>query len=111
MSGSQEVDGAVVNDRALLSRVGVVGCVVALDRDMEIIGDPAIISRGVFNVDDNPELIASCQKAVAKVINNLDISADEDKIRAAARGAINRIFKRKYGRRPVVVAELIFENR
>jgi ribonuclease J len=113
-SGDVMVDGLseggvsefVIRDRKHLASDGTVIVTLAIDRQTgEALSGPDLISRGFLHPEDSEELF---EEAKAKIVESLegmepDEEMDWDNVRSAVRDIATRFFKKKTGRRPVII--------
>lgn len=105
-SGIGDVGEAVLRDRKALSNDGIVVVVVAIDaEEARVIGEPDLISKGVFYLPESDgvldELRAELRNAIAEVsVEGIrDVNTVKEHIRTTLARAINRRTKR----RPVII--------
>ena len=105
-TGSTDLDDAVLRDRRHLSEDGIVLIVLSLNRDTgELLADPEVISRGAMLQDETEELEAEIIRSVVEFLDGLngDGAPDWDTLRTETRQLVNRMLRKKTGRRPMVV--------
>ncbi len=107
--GVGDVGDIVLRDRLHLSEDGLVVVVLVLDKvSGQSVQRPELLTRGVVYEDGNQELLAEAKDAVEKALalgpKALDF-ADEEGAgpREVAQRALRRFFKKRLGRRPVVI--------
>jgi ribonuclease J len=100
--GVGDVGNEVLRERRVLSEVGLVTVVFAVQGDTgEIVSGPEVFSRGLTYEELEPELLAGTRQAVETLLTGLDLQDSEeweevrDQIRLAVRRHINRILRRK----------------
>jgi len=106
IDGNEDVAPIVLRDRQLLSQVGFVACTVVLDRGV-LAAPVQITSRGVFYLDENPDLIDRAADAVESVMERLAPDADPEERHDAVRLCLRRFYKRELGRRPVILPAFV----
>lgn len=101
-----EVADEVLRDRRHLAEDGLVLPVVAMRRqDGELAGPPEIITRGVVTDSRSEGMLAEGARMLAEVIAALGVEerTDPGLLRDTIRGELRRFFKRRSGRRPLVL--------
>lgn len=102
------VDEVVLRDRQILADQGIVFCVVVLDENDRIQTGPDIGTRGVFHVDEHPDVIESAAWEVRSAIDNVrDQPEDLDAWSGVVRQALKRYFRREHDVRPLLVAMVL----
>jgi len=104
-----ELGSAVLRDRRLLSRDGVVVVTVAIDATKgRVAGRPVVTMRGFVDTDDNQALIEKSQDVVLAALNS-DRGCLSDRACADARirNTLSRFFYERTHRRPVVIPVLV----
>src|SRR5687767_2050668 len=105
-SGSGEVTDEVLRDRRHLAEDGVVVPVAAINAQTGIIeGDPDVVSRGLVQDADSGELLRDAAKLVADVIQGASVEerTDQGLIKEKIRVELRRFFRKRSGRRPLIV--------
>lgn len=103
LDGTAYVPDIVLRDRMILNEVGFVAAVVHVDRQGLCTRPPVIITRGVVWVDGEPELLEHAAEAIESALMDLDSNAEQEERLEAVRLAMRRFFKRRLGRRPLLV--------
>ncbi len=101
-----EVADEVLRDRRHLAEDGIVLPVVAMRKqDGELAGPPEIITRGVVSDATTEGLVADGTRLLTEVIAALSIEerTDPGLLRETIRVELRRFFKRRSGRRPLVL--------
>jgi len=96
----------VLRDRRHLASDGTVIVTVALDRATgEILSPPDLISRGFLHPEDSEQLFDEARARVEEALEAMDVEEemDWDNVRGMVRDTVSRYFRKKTGRRPVVV--------
>jgi ribonuclease J len=105
-SGIGDIGEAVLRDRKALSNDGIVIVVVAIDaEEARVIGDPDLISKGVFYLPESDgvldELRIELRAAIAEV--SVEGIRDVNTVKEHIRGALSRAIHARTKRRPVVI--------
>ena len=106
-----EIDGMVLRDRRILAEDGIVTAIVAINRqEGRLIGNPELATRGVLHQETGDEVLA---RAAAELRQHLEeagqeLLADDDAAKEEVRIWLRRWFKRRHGRRPMVLP-VVFE--
>jgi ribonuclease J len=101
-----EVADEVLRDRRHLAEDGIVLPVVAIRRqDGVLAGPPEIIARGVVSDATSEGLAVDGSKLLAEVIGGLPVEerTDPGLLRETVRVELRRFYKRRSGRRPLVL--------
>jgi ribonuclease J len=101
-----EVADEVLRDRRHLAVDGIVLPVVAMRmQDGELAGPPEIVTRGVVTEASSEALLAEGSERLAETIGALGVEerTDPGLLREAIRVEMRRFFKRRSGRRPLVL--------
>ena len=105
-SGSGEVIDEVLRDRRHLAEDGVVVPVVAINNQTGTIeGDPDVVSRGLAQDAASADLLREAAKLVADVIQGASVEerTDQGLIKEKIRVELRRFFRKRSGRRPLIV--------
>jgi ribonuclease J len=105
-SGSGEVVDEVLRDRRHLSEDGLLVPVIAINKQTgEIEGDPDVISRGLAQDAGSAELLREGARLLGEVISAASIEerTDQGLIKEKIRVELRRFFRKRSGRRPLVV--------
>ena len=105
-SGIGDVGEAVLRDRKALSNDGIVIVVVAIDaEEAHVIGEPDLISKGVFYLPESDgvldQLRAELRSAIAEV--SVDALRDVNTMKEHIRSTLTRAIHARTKRRPVVI--------
>jgi ribonuclease J len=106
IDASGEVADEVLRDRRHLSEDGLVVPVVAINKQTGgLEGDPDVVSRGLAQDADSAELLREGAKLVADVIQGASIEerTDQGLIKEKIRVELRRFFRKRAGRRPLIV--------
>ena len=105
-TGSGEVIDEVLRDRRHLSEDGLLVPVVAINKQTgEIEGDPDLVSRGLAQDAGSAEMLRDGTRLLFDVINGASIEerTDQGLIKEKIRVELRRFFRKRSGRRPLVV--------
>ena len=105
-SGSGEVVDEVLRDRRHLSEDGLLVPIVAINKQTgEIEGNPDVISRGVAQDIGQADLMRESARLVTEVIQSASVEERTDRglISEKIRVELRRFFRKRSGRRPLVV--------
>jgi len=105
-SGSGEVLDEVLRDRRHLSEDGLLVPVVAINKQTGAIeGDPDIVSRGLAQNGGSADMVREGARLVADVIEGASIEerTDQGLIKEKIRVELRRFYKKRSGRRPLIV--------
>ncbi len=101
-----EVADEVIRDRRQLAGDGIVLPVVALrTQNGELAGSPEIVTRGVVSEASSEELLGDCVQRLTEFIGELGVEerTDPGLLREAIRVEVRRFFRKRTGRRPLVL--------
>jgi ribonuclease J len=105
-SGSGEVIDEVLRDRRNLAEDGVVVPVVAINSQTGTVeGDPDVVTRGLVQDAASPDLLRDAGKLVGDVIQgaSLEERTDQGLIKEKIRVELRRFYRKRSGRRPLIV--------
>ena len=106
-----EVGDEVLRDRRHLAADGVVIVVVAISsQDGLLIGDPELVARGfVFDEGEEASTLKDAAGVIAACIESSSVEArtDQGLMTEKLRGEVRRFFKKRSGRRPLVLPVLM----
>jgi ribonuclease J len=105
-TGAGEVVDEVLRDRRHLAEDGLLVPVVAINKQTGAIeGDPDVISRGIAQDADSADLLRDSARIVAEVIESAGVEerTDQGLIKEKIRVELRRFFRKRSGRRPLVV--------
>ena len=105
-SGSGEVVDEVLRDRRHLSEDGVVVPVVAINKQTGAVeGDPDVVSRGLAQDAMSAEMLRESARLVSEVILGASVEerTDQGLIKEKIRVELRRFFRKRSGRRPLIV--------
>jgi ribonuclease J len=106
-----EVGEEVLRDRRHLAEDGLVVAVVAISRaGGQVVGEPEVIARGyVVDEDDAPSLFRDASGVIAGCIeaSSIEERTDQGLMTEKIRIELRRFFKKRSGRRPLVLPVLM----
>ena len=106
-----EVGDEVLRDRRHLAADGVVIAVVAISKQNgALIGDPELVARGyVFGEDDEASIFKDAAGVISQCIESSKVEerTDQGLMTEKLRGELRRFFKKRSGRRPLVLPVLM----
>ncbi len=100
------VGEAVLRDRKALSNDGIMMVVVAIDaEEARIIGEPDLISKGVFYIPESGELLDDLRTTLRAALEEVSVEAlrDVNSVKEHIRNTLSRAVHAKTKRRPVIV--------
>jgi len=105
-SGIGDIGEAVLRDRKALSNDGIVVVVVTIDaEEARVIGEPDLVSKGVFYIPESDglmdELRAELRKAIAEVSS--EALRDVNSVKEHVRNTLARAINNKTKRRPIII--------
>ena len=101
-----EVGDEVLRDRRHLSEDGVLVPVVAINRQTGVIeGEPDVISRGVVMSPGSEDLLRESARLIGQVVGeaSLEERTDQGLVKEKIRVELRRFFRKRSGRRPLVL--------
>jgi len=105
-TGSGEVIDEVLRDRRHLSEDGLLVPVIAINKQTgEIEGQPELVNRGLAQDASSAEMLRDSTRLLSDVINGASIEerTDQGLIKEKIRVELRRFFRKRSGRRPLVV--------
>jgi ribonuclease J len=106
-----EVGDEVLRDRRHLAGDGVVIAVVAISRQSgALVSEPELVARGfVFGEDEESAIFSDASAVIRECIesSNVEERADQGLMTEKLRGELRRFFKKRSGRRPLVLPVLM----
>jgi ribonuclease J len=106
-----EVGDEVLRDRRHIAADGIVVAVVAINRQTgTLVGEPELVARGfVVGEKESTALFEEAGEAIARCVGDasLEERADQGLMSEKLRIELRRLFKRRSGRRPLVVPVLM----
>jgi ribonuclease J len=105
-TGSGEVIDEVLRDRRHLSEDGLLVPVIAINKQTgEIEGQPELVNRGLAQDAGSAEMLRDSTRLLSDVINSASIEerTDQGLIKEKIRVELRRFFRKRSGRRPLVV--------
>jgi ribonuclease J len=108
-SEAEEVPEVVVRDRQHLAEDGFVIVVTAVDSDGSIVRDPEIITRGLVHVDTSTEVLEEVRSLLVGMLaeSPRDEMRDPDLLQEKMRALLKRYFRKKMGRRPMILPVIL----
>lgn len=109
-SGQSGLEDPVLRDRAHLSQDGIfLVCVTVNQATAELIAGPDIVARGSILAGEADDLTEVAKQQVTEMLANLpgDGTVDWGSVRTDLRRVLNKMFRQKTGRRPMVVPVII----
>ena len=98
------VDHTVLRDRRHLASEGVVVLVVAVDHQTgQIVGDVDLVSRGVADLDESPELNKRTVDRVYEALGREDHPVEWNLLQDILKGEISKFLYRETHQRPMVL--------
>jgi ribonuclease J len=101
-----EVGDEVLRDRRHLSEDGVLVPVVAINRQTGALeGEPDVISRGVVMSPGSEDLLRESARLIGQVVGDASVEerTDQGLIKEKIRVELRRFFRKRSGRRPLVL--------
>jgi ribonuclease J len=105
-----EVGDEVLRDRRHLAGDGIIVAVVAISRlTGALVGEPELVARGFVSGDDHDKLFNDAAGAIAECIESsrVDERTDQGLMTEKLRVELRRFFKKRSGRRPLVLPVLM----
>lgn len=105
-SGIGDVGEAVLRDRKALSNDGIVIVVVAIDaEEARVIGEPDLISKGVFYLPESDGVLDELRTELRNAIAEVSVEAirDVNTVKEHIRTTLARAINRRTKRRPVII--------
>ena len=105
-TGIGDVGEAVLRDRKALSNDGIMVVVVAIDaEEAHVIGEPDLVSKGVFYIPESGELIDELRGVIRNAIAELSVEAmrDANTVREHIRSTLSKAVLDRTKRRPIII--------
>ncbi len=105
-SGIGDVGEAVLRDRKALSNDGIVVVVVTIDaEEARVIGEPDLVSKGVFYIPESSGVLDDLRAELREAIAEISVEAirDVNTVKEHIRGRLSRAIYGRTKRRPVIV--------
>ena len=105
-TGTGEVGDEVLRDRRHLAEDGLIVPVVAINKQTGLIeGDPDVVSRGMASDPGSAELLRESAGILGQIIASASVEerTDQGLIKEKIRVELRRFFRKRSGRRPLVV--------
>ncbi|MCC7538190.1 MAG: ribonuclease J [Deltaproteobacteria bacterium] len=111
----QRVAASVLRDRALLGTTGIAIGVVVLRPDGALARDPTVITRGVLDERDEPQMLAGARRAIAAALDPRSRSDQLDRpdpieTRDTVRRALRRYFRKTGGPRGLTTMAIVLDS-
>jgi ribonuclease J len=104
--GLGEVADEVLRDRRHLAEDGLIVPVIAINKQTGLVeGRPAIITRGLVLEPNADELLAEVERIIGEVLAETSVEERTDRglVSEKIRVELRRCFKKRAGRRPMVL--------
>jgi ribonuclease J len=105
-SGVGDIGEAVLRDRKALSNDGIVVVVVAIDaEEARVIGEPDLISKGVFYLPESGEVLDELRAQLRNAIAEVSVEGlrDVNTVKEHIRSTLSRAINARTKRRPIVI--------
>jgi ribonuclease J len=105
-SGVGDIGEAVLRDRKALSNDGIVVVVVTIDaEEARVIGEPDLVSKGVFYLPESDGVMDELRLEVRKAIADVSAEAlrDVTSVKEHVKSALSRAIHTRTKRRPIVI--------
>lgn len=105
-----EIDDVVLRDRRMLAREGIVSAIVLVNRQEGVLlGSPELAMRGVLHQEVGEDVLAQASAELTQHLKAADpeFIADADAAKEEVRIWLRRWFKRRVGRRPMILPVVI----
>ena len=106
----EEVEEVLIRDRRHLSEDGIVTAVVVINKGSgEIESDPEIVSRGFVLEEEGESLLEQAADVVRRTVGDstLEERGDVPVIHAKIQTDLKRFFRKRLGRRPMIIPVVI----
>ncbi len=101
-----EIDEVMLRDRRKIAQEGLVTAIVVIAAgDGALLGPPQLVARGALQADVQQELLRACAEDLAAHVEALDRETllDREAAHEEVRLFVRRWFRRRIGRRPMVL--------
>ncbi|HVA26802.1 MAG TPA: ribonuclease J, partial [Candidatus Baltobacteraceae bacterium] len=105
-SGIGDVGEAVLRDRKALSNDGIVVVVVTIDaEEARVVGEPELISKGVFYIPESDGVMDALRAELRDAIAQVSVEAlrDGNSVKEHVRNTLSRSIYGRTKRRPVII--------
>ncbi len=105
-SGVGDIGEAVLRDRKALSNDGIIVVVMAIDaEEARVIGEPDLVTKGVFYVPESENLIDSLRAELRNAVAEISVEGlrDVNTVKEHVRSHLSRAVHARTKRRPVVI--------
>ncbi len=110
VDAGEEIPDRVLADRALLAELGMAVAFVRVDRRGRPLGEPQIVTRGVFHEEAEPDVTEDARRFVADELlswKSPALEVDPAEVEERARRALRRYFGRRLGKKPLTWAVVV----
>ncbi len=108
--GVGDVSEVVLRDRRLLSQEGMITIVLPiLRKEMKLIKNPDIITRGFIYIKENPKMIEDIRMKTKSILSRLpkDVEYDGEYLKTMLRDQVGQFVYSKTNRRPMILPIII----
>jgi ribonuclease J len=99
-----DVGSAVLHDRRILSRDGIVVAVITINKDTGILaGRPEVVSRGFVDYREAPALLEKSRDYLTSLLNNEKSQSDWSLVSNIIKENLSNFFYENTRRRPVII--------
>jgi len=109
-TGIGDIGEGVLRDRKALSNDGIVVVVVTIDsEEAHIVGQPDIVSRGVFQAAESDAVVDDLRSQVSTMLAEISVEGlrDVNTVKEHLRNTVAKAIHNKTKRRPVIVPVVI----
>lgn len=102
----EEVHELVLRERRFLSEDGFLVVMLRMDRSTgDLIGEPELVSRGFVLMEESENLIDALKEEVVQIVQStaIEIKQDQDVLGDVLRKGLQKIIRRKTGKRPIII--------
>ncbi|MDR2697564.1 MAG: ribonuclease J, partial [Holophagales bacterium] len=105
----RKVDARVVHDRLLLQEDGIVVATIQLNKNGNIVGEPAILSRGFVILNDDEAYSALLKETVRHAYQDAppEVQRDKELLAELLRQSLKRIIRKTTQTRPIIVPMIL----
>ncbi len=102
IQAGREIAESMLRERELLAQIGLVVVVVTLDMSGGLLAQPVVLTRGVVDGREQPDLLAEVGDEVARAVASLEPGASDIQVRGLASRTARLFFANAVGWRPLV---------